>query len=196
MLWQECCELPWQKRLVACAGRRSFCNWGAGGSGFVLELWRYCQAGSQQPPGCITLWAVDLTFSNQHSPLLNTYCFMWRSCVQLWASCCGNGSWSKFSRGQQPAEVSKVEPGFAQWSMVGRQKTPDINCKKRGSGWTEGEICSWWGESGNGAAAQRRRLCTLSSEAFKARADKTHSNLVSPCSEPKETRGPFHPELR
>lgn len=151
--------------------------------------WRHCQAGSQlyHPLSC---WLRKATLSPAPHLLDHIRC-----CVQLWAPCCGNGSWSKFSRGQQPAEVSRMEPGFAQWPMVGGQKTPGINCNKRGSDWLEGKTCLWWEESGSGAAAQRGRLCTLSSEAFKARPDKTHSNLVSPCSGLKSTRGPFHPEL-
>lgn len=151
--------------------------------------WRHCQAGSQlyHPVSC---WLRKATLSPAQHLLDHIRC-----CVQLWAPCCGNGSWSKFSRGQQPAEVSKMEPGFAQWPMVGGQKTPGINCNKRGSDGLEGKTCLWWEESGSGAAAQRGRLCTLSSQAFKARPDKTHSNLVSPCSGLKSTRGPFHPEL-
>lgn len=33
-----------------------------------------------------------------------------------------------------------MEPGFAQWPMVGRQKTPGINYNKRGSDWLEGKM--------------------------------------------------------
>lgn len=48
------------------------------------------------------------------------YCIPWRCCVQL-------GEWQleQVQQRSAPAEVSKMEPGFAQWSMVGRQKTPD-----------------------------------------------------------------------
>lgn len=86
----------------------------------------------------VSLCELLIDRGKQHSPLLSTYCSTWRCCVHLWGSCSGNG---KFSRGQQPAEVSKMEPGFAEWSMTGRQKTPDINCKKGGSSWTGGKIC-------------------------------------------------------
>lgn len=168
-----------------CAGRKSPCMvMGAGGSTFVLELWR-CSRQEASSLLAVSPWELLIEESS------TLPCSALTASQGGAVSSCGNGTWS---RGQQPDEVSKMEPGFAQWSMVGRQKTPDINCKERGSCWTEGKMCSWWEESGNGAAAQGR-LCTLSSEAFKVRPDKTHSNLVSPCSELKSTRGPFHPEL-
>lgn len=100
-----------------------------------------------------------------------------RCCVQLWASCSGNGNWSKFSRGQRPAELSRMEPGFAQWSMVGRQKTPGINLQeerfrldRRKDTFMVGTVRQWSCCPEREAVHCTQRL---------ARPDKTHSNLES-----------------
>lgn len=187
MIWQECCELhDGEKGKVAHVGRKSPCMV----TGWHLRGWWQQLCGrtpgdtARQQASCITLWAVG--WGKQHSPLLNIYWITSRCCVQLWASCCGNGSWSKFSRGQQPAE-----PGFAQWPMVGGQKTGGINCNKRGSDWLEGKTWWWWEESGSGAAVSA--LCPQ--RLSRPGQTKPTATLVSPCSRLKSTRGPFHPEL-
>lgn len=112
MIWQERCELPrWKKGTVACAGRKSPCRV----LGWQLRGWwqQLCSGALQVLPGrkpaaswlChpVSCWLRKATLSPaQH---------LMDHIEVLWASCCGNGKWGKFSRGQQPAEVCTVVHG-------------------------------------------------------------------------------------
>lgn len=111
-------------------------DWGAGGSSFVVELWRCCQAGSQQPSGSITLWGVG--WGKQHTALLSTYWITLRCCVQLWASCSGNGNWSKFRVSSQLR--------FARWSQA-----------LHSDPWWEGKRCQVQTARGELQAGQKER---------------------------------------